>query len=356
LNCYKKEAEMKLDPANFKTLIDGKETGLFELRNQNGLSVSFTNYGGKIVSILVPDRTGALADVVAGYDSIDEYLNGQKYYGAIIGRFGNRIHNGTFTLEGESYQLSINNSPNHIHGGTKSFSDVVWDIDEMEDTFVLSYESIDGEEGYPGQLSVQCVYRLTDDNELQIHFTATTDQTTIVNLTHHSFFNLAGHAAGSVLDHELQLYATQYLPVTNDFVPSGEMATVAATPFDFSDFHQLGERMDEPNEQLMLARGYDHCYVVGDASGELKKMACLKEPVSGRIMDVYSTAPGIQLYTGNWLDGSDAGKAAFAYQKHGLVCLEPQHFPDSPNQHQFPSCILHPGQMYKHTITYLFSW
>lgn len=345
---------MLLTTKNFTGSIDGKEIHLYQLSNKNGISTTITNYGGKIISLFLPDKNGHADDIVAGYNSISEYVSGNKYFGAIVGRFANRILNGSFRIGDKSYSLTLNNKPNHIHGGYKSFSDVVWDAKGENQRLILSYFSKDGEEGYPGNLSVQCTFELNDANELHILFEAETDVPTIINLTHHSFFNLKGHDATSIADHELKLNADYYLPLTDDFVPTGILESVENTSFDFKNFHTIGERINEDTEQLKIGKGYDHCFALNGYNGKINLAATLREPVSGRVMEVYTTAPGIQLYTGNWLDGSDKGKGGKQYHQRSMICLEPQHFPDAPNHPNFPNVILNPGEKYQHHIIYKF--
>lgn len=345
---------MLLITEQFKGSIDGQPIHLFQLSNQNGISTTITNYGGKIVSLFVPDKDGTFADIVAGYDSIHEYINGNKYFGALIGRYANRIAKGEFFIGDRLVHLTKNNGSHHIHGGYKSFADVVWKAQEENNQLILSYLSKDGEQGYPGNLSVQCAFKLTDENELHIVMEAETDATTIVNLTHHSFFNLKGHAGVTILDHQLKINAENYLAVNEEVIPAGAISSVANTPFDFRNFHSIGERINEANEQLKIGKGYDHCYVLNGEQGKLKLAATLTEALSGRAMDIFSTAPALQLYTGNWLDGTDKGKGETSYQHRSLICLEPQGFPDAPNHPNFPNVILKPGEKYQHTIIYKF--
>ncbi len=339
---------------DFIAEIDGKETALFTLRNKNGIEVAISNYGGKIVAIMVPDRNGNMADIVSGYANIEEYINGNKYFGAIIGRCGNRIAKGKFKLNGKDYQVSVNLGKDHLHGGFKSFSDVVWDARKEGDKLLFSYLSEDGEEGYPGNLSVTVEHWLTEDNELHIVFRAVTDADTVVNLTHHSFFNLKGHGNGNILDHELMINADYMTPVNEQVIPTGEIVPVENTAFDFRQFHTIAERIDDHDEQLKRGGGYDHNFVVNGNPHELRLAGILKEKSSGRILEVHSNAPGLQIYTGNGLDGSDTGKDGISYGRRSLVCLEPQHFPDAVNIPQFPSVVLKPGEEYHHHIVYKF--
>lgn len=343
---------MKLQKEKFIAHVDGKETGLFALKNDHGVSVAITNYGGKIVSVLLPSAKSGAVDIVAGYDDIREYIQGNKYFGAIIGRYANRIGNGELIIGNDRFQLVKNSGDHHLHGGNKSFSDVVWDAEMRNSRLVLSYLSKDGEEGYPGRLSVTCSFELNNENELHIYFEAVTDKVTVVNLTHHSFFNLNGFADHSILDHRLMINADQFLPLSENFVPTGDWVAVDGTPFDFREGAKIGERIGADDTQLKIGKGYDHCYVTGD-NGKMKHAATLSSDHGERRMEIFSTAPGLQLYTGNWLDGSDKGKAV-AYGQRSMVCLEPQHFPDSPHHSNFPSTVLMPGEKYTHHIIYKF--
>lgn len=342
---------------NFKTILDGKSVDLYNLKNRHGAVVQITNYGGKIVSIIVPDREGKFDDVVTGYDSIQGYLKGDNSFGAIIGRYGNRIANGRFELEGVSYSLAQNNGENHLHGGLRNFSNAVWDVMEEESNdqkLTLHYLSNDGEEGYPGNLEVRVVYSLTDKNELIIDYYATTDKTTIVNLTNHSYFNLAGGNFNPIYKHELQISAKQFVPGTEDLIPLGDLWDVDNTPMDFNSPTPIGKRIGEDYEQLKHGGGYDHTYVLNNEKGILIKYAEVSEAETGRTMECWTSEPGVQLYTANHLNGSQVGKNGVKYQKHAAFCLETQHYPDSPNQPQFPSTVLTPDEMYKTTTIYKF--
>ncbi len=346
-----------LNHENFKTTLDGKNIGLYNLENRNGMIVQITNYGGKIVSIIVPDVQGDFDDVVTGYDNIEGYINGDNSFGATIGRYGNRIANGRFTLDGKEYKLAQNTGQNHLHGGLKNFSNTVWDvINEKSDKqkLTLHYLSKDGEEGYPGNLDVRVVYSLTDKNELVIDYFATTDKTTIVNLTNHSYFNLAGGNFEPVYEHELKIIADQFVPGNKELIPLGELWDVENTPMDFTAFTQIGKRINENYEQIIIGGGYDHTYVLNNRQGELVKYAEVYEPSTGRTMECWTTEPGVQLYTANHFDGTNAGKNDIKYPRHGAFCLETQHYPDSPNQPQFPSTKLTPDVFYKTTSIYKF--
>ncbi len=332
---------------------------LYTLKNANGCEARITEYGGILVSLTVPDRTGKPGDVVLGFNSLDEYLKGHPYFGAIVGRYGNRIAKGRFTLDGDTYTLAANNNENHLHGGLKGFDKVVWQsaIIEGEDgqTLALSYLSKDGEEGYPGNLAVKVIYTLSNDNELKIDYEATTDKATVVNLTNHSYFNLAGDGAGAILGHEVILNADRFLPVDAGLIPTGELRPVRGTPFDFTQPSTIGARIDLDTEQLRFGLGYDHCFVLGGEGSSVSLAASVYEPTTGRVMEMYTDQPAVQFYTGNFLDGSTVGKGGTAYEHRYGFCLETQHFPDSPNRAHFPSTVLRPGETYSSHTSYKFS-
>lgn len=348
---------------SFGQLPDGSPARLFTLASANGLRADISDYGGAIVRLFAPDRAGTLADVVLGFDCVEDYARHSPYFGSLVGRCGNRIAQGRFTLDGIIYPLAQNNSPGgipcHLHGGVRGFDKVVWRA-EQENTpagpaLRLTYRSRDGEEGYPGNLDVTVIYTLTADNAVRIDYFATTDRATPVNLTNHSYFNLAGHGAGSVLDHTLMLTASRYTPVNAGLIPTGEIAPVSGTPLDFRAPHRIGERIDAGHEQLRLAHGYDHnfvCDIPAPATPTL--IATARDPRSGRVLDVLTTEPGVQFYSGNFLDGSFTGKDGCVYSPRGGFCLETQHFPDSPNQPHFPSVILRPGTELRSTTLYRF--
>ena len=342
--------------APFGTTAQGVPVELYTLRNGKGAEVRICTYGGIVTSLKVPDRNGAVADVVLGFDNFASYEHNNPYFGALIGRYGNRIANGRFKLDGKTYKLAQNNGPNSLHGGLKGFDKVVWSAKPVEGklgpALGLSYLSKDGEEGFPGNLKVTAVYRLTDDNSLRIDFTATTDKTTVCNLTHHSYFNLAGK--GNILGHELVIAADKFTPVDANLIPTGELRAVGGTPFDFTAPKTIGARIDARDEQLKFGHGYDHNYVLSKFPGELGLAARVYEPESGRVMEVLTTEPGVQFYSGNYLDGL-TGKGGVAYHNRDAFCLEPQHYPDSPNQPEFPSTTLKPGRIYETTIIYHFS-
>ena len=332
---------------------------VFTLTNSNGVEVRITNYGGIIISILVPDRTGKRDDVVLGYDYLEDYIKNSPYFGALIGRYANRIAKGQFKLDGKSYTLAINNGPNSLHGGLKGFDKVIWMAKSLltanGPSLQLNYVSKDGEEGYPGTLSVKAVYTLTEDNAIMLQFTATTDQATIINLTNHSYFNLAGAGNGDILNHQVTIYADRFTPVDETLIPTGELRPVEGTPFDFRTSTAIGARINDPDEQLKFGNGYDHNWVIDKKTGRLALMARVYEPTTGRVLEVLSTEPGLQFYSGNFLDGTNIGKGGKVYKFRYAFVMEPQHFPDSPNQPGFPSVVLRPGQTYKNTIIYRFS-
>jgi aldose 1-epimerase len=340
----------------FGSLPDGAKVSVFTLRNPNGAAARILNYGGIVVSLTMPDRQGVLADVVLGCDTVADYLRDSPYYGAIIGRCGNRIREGRFTLNGQSYTLAANFFGHHLHGGVKGFDKRLWTASTGTNansaTLALSYTSADGEEGYPGTLSVQAVYTLTDRNELKLDFIATTDKPTLCNLTQHSYFNLAG--AGEVLDHRLTIPAGRFTPLDKAKLPTGAIATVEGTPFDFRRPTAVGKVIGTDSEQLKITNGFDHNWVFDKRPGEMTMLARLADPTSGRVLEVLSTAPGLQVYTPDFGDGC-RGKGGQTYRRRGALCLEPQAFPDAPNHPEFPSIVLNPGETYRHTIIYRFS-
>jgi aldose 1-epimerase len=325
------------------------------LINSNGMKAVVTPYGGKVMSLFVPDKDGNLEDIVLGYDSASQYPTGNPYFGALIGRYGNRIAKGLFALEGNKYQLATNNGANALHGGPGGFHNVLWQRERVsDDKIVLTYLSKDGEEGYPGNLSARVTYSITNENELVIEYEATTDKTTVVNLTHHSFFNLAGAGKGTVMNHKLYINADKFTPVDTGLIPTGELKPVKGTPFDFTTATNIGDRIAQDDEQLKNGKGYDHNWVLNRKAEGLMHAATVSEPESGRIMEVWTTEPGLQFYSGNFLDGSDTGKGGVKYLFRSAFCLETQHFPDSPNQPNFPSTVLKPGELYKQTCIYKF--
>jgi galactose mutarotase-like enzyme len=336
---------------------DGVSIDLYTLRNAHGMEARITNYGGIVTQLTAPDRRGVYGDVVLGYDTLDGYLKDSPYFGALIGRYGNRIAKGRFSLNGHEYHLAANNGANSLHGGLQGFDKVVWSVTKTDMTpagpqLTLTYRSRDGEEGYPGELSVTASYTLTDDNALRLDYTASTDRETVVNLTQHSYFNLRGQ--GTILGHRVQINADRFTPVDESLIPTGELQSVAGTPFDFRQPTAIGTRIDGPDRQLKFAKGYDHNWVIKNADSGLAVQASVYEPETGRVLEVSSTEPGLQFYTGNFLDGTQTGKGGWIYGFRNAFTLEPQHFPDSPNHANFPSTVLKPGDIYKNTIIYRF--
>lgn len=342
----------------FVKTVDGKQTGLYTLTNPAGCEVTVTNYGAKIVSILVPDREGKMVDVVLGHPTIDDYLSSEEpYFGAVCGRVANRIAKGRFTLEGKEYRLAVNNGPNALHGGIKGFNSVVWDVKKVTDNSIeLFYLSPDGEEGYPGNLSVTIVYTLTDDNALDITYEATTDKATILNLTNHSYFNLSGEGDPYIGDHLLTLNADTYLPTDDTAIPFGPAEPVKGTPMDFTEAYPIGARIDNDFQQLHFGKGYDHTYVLNKREkGEYSHVGSCHSPKTGITMEMYTTEPGVQLYTGNWMTGNFTAKNGNRYPERSAVCFETQHYPDSINQPGYPSVVLHPHKSFKSRTTYKFT-
>ena len=336
---------------------DGKPVERFTLKNAHGLEAAITNYGGIVQSLKVPDARGGFADVLLGFDTLAGYLGEHPYFGAIVGRYGNRIAKGRFTLDGTEYKLAVNNGPNHLHGGIKGFDKVVWTAQpKAGNTIELTYLSKDGEEGYPGNLKSIVKYTLSDMDELIIDYTATTDKPTVLNLTNHMYFNLAGEGTGDILGHRMELFANRFTPVDDTLIPTGELQNVADTPFDFRQPHAIGERINANDEQIKRGGGYDHNFVLNGPAGEqVVRAARVSDPGSGRMMEVFSTEPGVQFYTGNFLDGTIKGKGGKVYQRRYGFCLETQHFPDSPNKPAFPTVVLRPGQTHRTTTVYKFS-
>lgn len=355
---YRENNASGLNRADFQTTIGGKETDLFILTNRQGAEVALTNYGGAVLAIMVPDKNGKMANVIQGHDSIEHVIHSpEPFLSTLVGRYANRIAKGNFLLEGKEYQLTINNGPNALHGGPTGFHARVWDAEQTSaQSVTLHYVSADGEENYPGQLDVTVVYTFTDENEFQIRYTATTDQTTLVNLTHHGFFNLAGIAnpTPDVLNNVVTINADYYTPMDETSIPTGEIAPVENTPMDFRTPHTVGERIDDPFTQLIYGAGYDHCYVLNKReAGTLTFAAKCVEPESGRSMEVYTTEPGVQVYTANWHNGFEGAHGA-TFPKRSAICFEAQHFPDTPNKGHFPSCVLRPGETYRQTTVYKF--
>ena len=344
---------MNIEKTDFGKTPDGEETSLYTLTNSSGMRVKLTTFGATLVSVEAPDRTGKAAPVTLSYETLEGYVNDKVYLGVTVGRYCNRIARGRFTLDGEEYELACNNGPNHLHGGIMGFNKFVWVAEEQSTADAVGVRftrfSADGEEGYPGDLSVAAVYSLTEDNELRMDFTATTDKPTVVNLTNHAYWNLADAGRGEILAHELTLHAERYLPCDDDLIPTGELRAVAGTPMDFTKPAAIGSRIDQ------VPGGYDANWVLTSGGGSLAPAARVCEPNSGRIMEILTTQPGIQLYSGNFLDGSITGPGGAVYRKHHGFCLETQHWPDSPNQPDFPSTVLRPGETYSQTTVHRFS-
>lgn len=334
----------------FGTMDDGRQVHLFTLSNENGMEVSITNYGGIVTSIKVPDKDGNIENVALGFDDLEKYKTGHPFFGAIAGRYANRIAKGRFELNGEVYKLATNNGENHLHGGVEGFDKKVWDyeVNEEENSVTFSYLSPDGEEGYPGNLDTDVTYTLTDENELRIDYHATTDKPTVVNLTNHSYFNLSGDPSEGILDHLLTIIADRYTPVDEGLIPTGELKSVIGTPFDFTVPKPVGAHIDS------ITPGYDHNFVLNNPDSGVRKIAMVEHKESGRMMEVYTDQPGVQLYTGNFLDGSIVDRMGNPIEQHAALCLETQHFPDSPNKPEFPSTVLKPGETYETTTIYQF--
>lgn len=355
--CSEKQLPL-VNEANFKATVDNKSVDLYKLTNAQGLTMQVTNFGCRVVTLFAPDRNGKMEDIVLGYENIDRYVHnkGERFFGATIGRYGNRIAAGKFTLDGNDYQLSTFNNGQCLHGGDKGFDMVVWNVDSVAQDYILfSYLSRDMEEGFPGNLSVSMSYYLTNNNEFRIEYSATTDKATPINLTHHSFFNLKGEGNGTINTHELYIAADRYTPVDSVLIPTGELADVTGTPFDFRKPLSIGSRLKEKNEQLDNCRGYDHNFVLSRTSdSDLELAASVYEPSNGRYMEVWTTEPGLQFYGGNFFNGEILGKSGKPYRYREAFALETQHFPDSPNQEGFPTTILEPVKIYRHICVYKF--
>ncbi len=350
-------ARANITQAEFGKTPDGTAVRIYTMTNRNGLEARITNYGGIVVSLKTPDRTGAMADIVLGFDSLAGYTSPQhSYFGALIGRYGNRIGHARFTLDGTQYKLAANNGENSLHGGVRGFNKVIWTPRELPDGGLeLTYLSKDGEEGYPGNLKMTVEYHLTDANELKIGYAATTDKDTVLNPTNHSYFNLKGAGSGDILDHMVTLNADRFTPVDAGLIPTGELRPVQGTPFDFRKATAIGARIEQSDEQLKFGKGYDHNWVLNKNGAAPSLSARVEEKTTGRILEVLTDQPGVQFYTGNFLDGSVKGKDGKAYGRRSAFCLETQHFPDSPNQPKFPSTVLKPGQRFHSTTIYRFS-
>jgi len=354
-----KKAGTMIEKAIYGKLPDGREVFQYTLKNAAGVEVRIINYGAIVTALKVPDRNGRLADIVLGYDSLAGYLGDNAYLGAIVGRYGNRIDQGKFKIDGQEYQVTVNDGENHLHGGKIGFNKVLWDAKVESSTpdpaLALTYVSLDGEEGYPGTVTLTVTYTLTNENELRIDYEGTTDKPTILNPTHHSYFNLTGDPTETILNHELTIDADKITPVDAGLIPTGELADVADTPFDFREPQKIGLRINEQNEQLQFGQGYDHNWVLNNYDRTVHKVVELYEPLSGRLMAVFTDQPGMQFYSGNFLNGTIRGKNGALYQHRTGLCLEAQCFPDSPNKPNFPSVILRPGQIYHQRTIYKFS-
>ncbi len=357
--CKRKNIVEKIIKEPFGVTKDGKQVYAFILTNSQGAHIKVLTYGAILSQVYMPDRNNKMTDVVLGYDSLEKYLVKNAQFGTIVGRYGNRIARGKFTLDGVEYNLPVNNGPNHLHGGPQGFDKKVWDAQTVSgDGYVgvkLHYLSQDGEEGYPGDLDVYVTYSLNDSNEVKIEYAATTDKPTVLNLTNHSYFNLNGQGNGDVLGEELTIYADLYIPTDSTAIPIGPLAEVKGTPFDFRQAHSIGERIYENNEQLKFGKGYDHSFVIRGDPGKLRPAAKVYDKNSGRIMEVLTTQPAVQLYIGNNLNTSFVGKDGKVYDKYYAVCLETQHYPDSPNHPDYPSTVLRPGEKFSETTIYKFS-
>ncbi|MDG2397535.1 MAG: galactose mutarotase [Flavobacteriaceae bacterium] len=357
-----KPEEMKaitISKSDYGKTPDGISVEQYILKNKKGMKIAIITYGGIITSWTAPDKNGMYQDIVLGYNSLDEYIKSTPYFGAIIGRYGNRIANGKFTLEGIEYTLAQNNGPNNLHGGIKGFDKVVWNAEEViSDTIIglkLTYHSKDKEEGFPGNLETVVTYTLTEDNTLEVLYEATTDKKTIINLTQHSYFNLSGDFNKTILNHEITIDADTYIPVDETLIPTGELAPVAGTPFDFRKPKTMALEINADNDQLKKGGGYDHCWVLNDQDEGMRLNATAYHPESGRVLEVFSNEPGIQLYSGNFLDGTLPSKNGGTYAYRSGFCLETQHYPDSPNQNNFPSVVLSPGEKYSSKTSFKFS-
>jgi aldose 1-epimerase len=348
------KGQAMVETQSFGKTKEGQEVTLFTCTNKNGLVLKMIDYGAIVVSLETPDKNGKQENITLGFDKLDGYLQRHPYFGATVGRYGNRIAKGKFKIDGQEYTLATNNGPNHLHGGVKGFDAVMWKGEPVKtDEGVgvkFTYLSKDGEEGYPGNLNAEVTYLLTNNNELRIDYKATTDKPTVINLTNHNYWNLGGQKAGQVLDHLLMINGDKYIPVDETSIPTGEIASVEGTPFDFREMHAIGDKMDDV-KKLPGSIGYDNTHVLKGQEGKLELAAKVKDPKSGRTMEIYTTEPGIQFYTGNYLDGSEAGGG---FKQHEAFCLETQHYPDSPNQPSFPSTLLKPGETYKSTTVHKF--
>ena len=350
---------LEIEKSEFGKTKDGKKVDQYLLKNQNGVELEVITYGGRITSLKVPNKDGDFENVILGFDSMEQYEGDNPFFGALIGRYGNRIANGTFTLDGKEYNLAKNDGPNHLHGGVDGFDRVIWTAEPIqEDTFSqlkLTYLSKDGEEGYPGNLNVTVIYTLRDDNTLDVSYEATSDQTTVVNLTQHAYFNLTGDFSKSILDHSVEINASAYLPVDSTLIPTAEKRQVKGTPFDFTEAKNIRRDINEDNEQLKRGKGYDHCWLLNGENENMKFAASAYDNSSGRFMAIYTEEPAIQFYTGNFLDGTLPMPGGGTYNHRTGFCLETQHYPNSPNEDSFPSTVLNAGEVYKTKTSFKFS-
>jgi aldose 1-epimerase len=342
-----KESAGEINPENFDTIINGKQVSLYTLKNENGVTVHLTNYGARVVSVITPDKNGNMADIALGYDNIQSYLEDPMYLGCTVGRYANRIDEAKFSLDGKEYNLSKNERRNTLHGGKEGLDKKIWDTEKEGNTIIFSYLSPDGEEGYPGNLTIRVSYQLTENNELHIFYEAETDKPTIINLTNHAYWNLKGEGDSSILDHYFLINADLFTPIDTEWIPTGEITPVAGGPFDFTEGKKIGLDINAVNKQLKNGLGYDHNWVLNKKNKEeLSFAAKLWEESTGRIIEVYTTEPGMQFYSGNFMDGSKFGKSGNPYLYRSGLAFETQHFPDSPNHQEFPSTILRPGEIY----------
>lgn len=348
-----------MDKEVFGKLEDEREVYLFTLTNKTGSEIKLTNFGATVVSFKVPDQVGKIENVVLGYPNLEDYIRWRHFFGSTVGRYGNRIANGKFSLNGIKYKLFTNDGENTLHGGNMGFDRVLWDVEELvcigNPALKFTYLSKDGEEGYPGNLLVIVLYSFSDNNELRIDYELSTDKSTVINVTNHAYFNLSGNVKSDILGHELMINADYFTPAGKGLIPTGEILPVLGTPLDFSKPHLIGERIDTDHGQLKLARGYDHNWIINTDKDDLKHAGYVYEPISGRRMDFYTTEPAVQFYSGNFMDGSDTGHEGFPYKYRHALCLETQHYPDSPNNQNFPSTVLNPGEIYQSTTIYNFS-
>ena len=361
VQCYPIQKDKPVIELNlFGKLNDGKEVTVYTLTNEKGMTAKIINYGATVVELTAPDKDGKFADVVLGYDNLQGYVRGTSFFGAIVGRYGNRIGKGKLTIDGKEYQLATNNGANHLHGGVVGYNKKLWTVDKTEVTskgpaITMTLISEDGDENYPGTVKLTVVYTLTNDNSLSIEYTGTTDKTTVLNPTNHSYFNLSGDINNTILDHELMIDADKTTPVDAGLITTGELADVAGTPMDFRTAKKIGKDIGSDDEQLKFGGGYDHNWVINNYDGKVKLISTLYEPKSGRLMETYSDEPGLQFYSGNFLDGRSTGKNGIKYPYRSGLCLEAQHYPDSPNKAQFPTVLLKPGETYSQTTIYKFS-